>query len=451
MAQEENTYRAQLLSALKSIPRSGSYAAGGILKTCLPGLCVPALGGGGQVALPLLPSQAKELASICNAAPFGRKEATIYDENVRKCLQLGPKQIVLRNPEWHLMVDRLANGELRKRLGLPENLKVVPELYKLLLYEVGGRFTPHRDTEKAAGMFATLVIVLPSPHAGGELLVRHAGNEERFDFGSQGLFNMFYASFYADCEHEILPVREGYRLALVYNLIGQGPMRSLTPADNSRSVQKILKAITAWLQDPDAPQKLVIPLEHQYCEQSFSFDKLKGKDCAAADVLRQAAVKAPQGIRIQCYLGMLKKTESGPAEVHYGDDEGCLVDVEDSETELTNIVAPSEDDRVPDFTFDESELLPEDYLECDGLEWTNGKVQEATGNAGCTMERWYHQVALIIWPTRRKPSAQQKGSTPQGHVLKERETNARTLPNNAATSSHPPEKRPRILIDLGDD
>lgn len=66
------------------------------------------------------------------------------------------------------MVDRLANGELRKRLGLPENLKVVPELYKMLLYEVGGRFTPHRDTEKAAGMFATLVIVLPSAHAGGK-------------------------------------------------------------------------------------------------------------------------------------------------------------------------------------------------------------------------------------------------------------------------------------------
>lgn len=128
-------------------------------------------------------------------------------------------------------------------------------------------------------------------NSAGELLVRHAGNVEGFEFGSQGLFNMFYASFYADCEHEILPVREGYWLALVYNLIGHGPMRSLTPADNTRSVKKILEAVTAWLQDADGPEKLVMPLEHQYCEQSFSFDKLKGKDCAAADVLRQAAMK----------------------------------------------------------------------------------------------------------------------------------------------------------------
>lgn len=55
---------------------------------------------------------------------------------------------------------------------------------------------------------------------------------------------------------------------------------------------------------------------------------------------------------------MLKKTESGPAEVDYGDDEGCLVDVEESETELTNIVAPTEDERVPDFDFDESGMNP---------------------------------------------------------------------------------------------
>ena len=35
-------------------------------------------------------------------------------------------------------------------------------LYKLLLYEPGSFFLPHRDTEKGDRMFATLVIVLPS-------------------------------------------------------------------------------------------------------------------------------------------------------------------------------------------------------------------------------------------------------------------------------------------------
>ena len=52
-------------------------------------------------------------------------------------------------------------------------------------------------------------------------MVRHAGQERIIDFGSKDLYQIHYAAFFADCEHELLPVRSGYRLALIYNLIGQ--------------------------------------------------------------------------------------------------------------------------------------------------------------------------------------------------------------------------------------
>jgi hypothetical protein len=74
------------------------------------------------------------------------REATIYDPDVRWCLLLSPEQFTLSNPDRNALIYQLANDELRKGLGLPENLKVVPQLYKLLLYEVGGQFTSHRDT-----------------------------------------------------------------------------------------------------------------------------------------------------------------------------------------------------------------------------------------------------------------------------------------------------------------
>jgi hypothetical protein len=65
-------------------------------------------------------------------------------------------------------------------------------------------------------------------------------------------------------------------------------------------------------------------------------------------------VQATDGLAFRYYLGMLKKTESGPAEVEYGNDEGCMIDVYDS-IELTNIVAPDHDQRVPSkFNFNES-------------------------------------------------------------------------------------------------
>ena len=36
----------------------------------------------------------------------------------------------------------------------------IRELYKLLLYKTGGHFKAHRDTEKAEGMFGTLIVQL---------------------------------------------------------------------------------------------------------------------------------------------------------------------------------------------------------------------------------------------------------------------------------------------------
>lgn len=49
-------------------------------------------------------------------------------------------------------------------LGVQTGAKVQAELYKLLLYQEGDHFVPHRDTEKAPGMFATMTLLLPCMH-----------------------------------------------------------------------------------------------------------------------------------------------------------------------------------------------------------------------------------------------------------------------------------------------
>ena len=61
-------------------------------------------------------------------------------------------------------------------------IKVEARLYKMVLYEEGGFFKAHKDTEKEPGMFATLVVQLPAKHDEGKLVVRHRGKEEDFDF-----------------------------------------------------------------------------------------------------------------------------------------------------------------------------------------------------------------------------------------------------------------------------
>ena len=64
---------------------------------------------------------------------------------------------------WRKYVQRLTQ-KVAQELGIPSHTKVASELYKLLLYQQGDHFSPHRDTEKAEGMFATLTISLPSKY-----------------------------------------------------------------------------------------------------------------------------------------------------------------------------------------------------------------------------------------------------------------------------------------------
>jgi len=79
----------------------------------------------------------------------------------------------------------------------------------MLVYEPGDFFAEHRDTEKVDGMFATLVVVLPSAFTGGELVVRHAGRQAILPLQSRDVGAVSWAAFYTDCQHEIWPVTAG--------------------------------------------------------------------------------------------------------------------------------------------------------------------------------------------------------------------------------------------------
>lgn len=101
-------------------------------------------------------------------------------------------------------------------LGLA-NAAVKANLYKLLLYGPGQHFKEfHKDTEKEDRMFGTLIIQLPSVHEGGEITFRFKGVETTYDFGvGSGLaqFEPYYVAHYADVDHKIAPITNGFRLA----------------------------------------------------------------------------------------------------------------------------------------------------------------------------------------------------------------------------------------------
>jgi hypothetical protein len=74
-------------------------------------------------------------------------------------------------------------------------------------------------------MFGSLVIVFPSPHEGGALLLRHRGQEWTFDSGealssaaAKDEPSIGYVAFFSDIEHEVTPVTSGHRITLTFNL-----------------------------------------------------------------------------------------------------------------------------------------------------------------------------------------------------------------------------------------
>ena len=157
---------------LSGVRRPGDFFVQGSLETPMPRVEVEAVG---VISFPVPDTQIQQVIRQATRAPYGRGEDTVRDEAVRKTWQLSASQVRIGGKTWEKTFSQLL-ATVVDGLGCAE-AKVSAELYKLLVYDPGGFFAAHRDTEKAGGMFGTLVVTLPSAHHGGELVIRHAGRE----------------------------------------------------------------------------------------------------------------------------------------------------------------------------------------------------------------------------------------------------------------------------------
>lgn len=226
-------------------------------------------------------------------------------------------------------------------------------------------FARHRDNERLEGMFATLVLELPSEYEGAELSVwspltpnekmsytfnngSASGSKRKTRLGSPV---MHFAAFYADCYHEVSKLTSGHRVALVYHLtanVTPNPLLSHLPSPNPTPSQPADESIAirlsklmetySWEGDeeypctweeavtyketydelgewPGRPDKLVIVLSHHYTPANLtSITALKGSDRSIAELIRAAAFCAPvedEGVTSLARLAAKKVVEEG--------------------------------------------------------------------------------------------------------------------------------------------
>ena len=207
------TITQDLAEILDDVDRPGDFFASGRAEFLAPRIEIE---GVGLIALPLLPAQARQLIKAATRAPYGRGADTVVDTKVRRTWQIEAGRVCIGGKHWARTLDGIV-ARAAEGLGVAE--PVTAELYKLLVYDKGSFFVNHRDTEKAPGMFATLVLALPSQSTGGELIVRHKDRDVRLDLVCEEPSEVAFAAFYADCVHEVLPVTAGCRITLVFNLV----------------------------------------------------------------------------------------------------------------------------------------------------------------------------------------------------------------------------------------
>ena len=396
----------RLAHALKAVDRPGTFCTDGGGPAPPPGLEVAGIG---PIGLPLTAAQTPELVARCRQAPYGKGEETLTDTRVRRAWQLDPARFSLTNPEWAQYLATTIRA-VQRGLGL-EQQKLDSHLYSLLLYEPGGFFLPHRDGEKLGRMVATLVIVLPSSFRGGELVVRHEGQERVVEFGGAGRspFHTHFAAFYADCEHEVRPLRDGYRLCLVYNLTLARAKKAIAAPRTAGHIDAAAGVLGSW--SAGDPRKLAVLLEHQYTPDGLLWDALKGVDRAKARVIGDAAERAG----CSAYLALLTLHESGAAEESYTpqrrdyDDEGDggddPEDFEMGEVYESSLTAEhwsaAAGQRPP---FGAMAVQPEEVVPQGALAKGTPEVDVSgyTGNEGLTMDRWYRRAAIVLWPAANR-------------------------------------------------
>lgn len=387
-----NDFNKRILDCLNNIKGSGSFVSSRTAAFVFPGLEVDKVG---ELSYPINELHAKALINQAHKAPFGKGSQTILDNKVRSAWEIDAGMLKFKGNQWPTFLDRVLTA-IKPDLGI-ENDEVAAHLYKMLIYEKGDFFLPHKDSEKEKGMFGTLVIGLPAKHSGGELLVRFDGKEKiiSFDTSCSDNYEIPYTAFYADCDHEIRPLTSGYRVCLVYNLVQLKPGRKIQLEPLEKHVAKLSEILKEDEINTSLVPKIIL-LGHQYTPENFSKESLKLHDRTKAEILLRAAAQAGY------YAKMCLVTSYVTGSPAYGGYE--MYEEADEDEEMEEVFDESLsiehwlDEVVPplrNIQFEEKDLLATFRLNDD-----EPIVKESTGymgNYGPDLMHWYHYGAVMLW------------------------------------------------------
>ncbi|KAI3601656.1 hypothetical protein WG66_009001 [Moniliophthora roreri] len=156
--------------------------------------------------------QLAKLISACEAAPFGHGPESVLDESYRKALKMELSQFA--------MPPDLASTDIFHKV----QKELVDTNKAMKRHNKGAFFKLHKDPPRAENMFGSLVIIFPTAHKGGQLILSENGSVWTFDApealieSTPSTPEVALVVFYSNVTHKVKPVTKGARVTLTYNL-----------------------------------------------------------------------------------------------------------------------------------------------------------------------------------------------------------------------------------------
>ncbi len=374
----------------------------------------------GPLKFPLSIRKARALIKRARPARFGWRDETHLDNRVRDVWEIPKSAIKIDKRSFNKTFNPVLE-KLKERLGLSGQARLSAQLHNLMVYEKSQFFLPHQDSEKVDGMIATLVVVLPSVYRGGSLVIDHQGEKKTYPSSSTPSDKLTFIAFYTDCQHEVRPVTDGYRVVLTYNLLLQGDYLEADIPASKETAKALENALSGYFQQPPTesawhsnrypPNRFVYLLDHEYTPKGLSWRALKSADRTRARMLLEAAGR----LDLEIYLTLADIQETWYAEDSWGydsrhsrywEDDDDKEEENEDDLELIDLIEDSTLLRHWLDREDKPAKLPDLSVGSDSICWTRAtndfqpfesEYEGWTGNAGNTLDRWYHRAAIIAW------------------------------------------------------
>lgn len=201
----------------------------------------PDIGGIGLIGLPLSGHNANLIIkSSIQTKTLPNKEAC-------DTWKIEPQKVSFQNKEWEAFIHSVAINAVCPGLGIQaDKTRFECRLHKLLLYGPGSH-PLHQENQRADGVFATMMIVLPSTNTGGQIRLSHGKQSKTLDLSQDSIASTFILAWYPDVGQKARPIASGYRLVLVYNLVHESnPVDIPSVSHLDHPAQDLRKILRMW-------------------------------------------------------------------------------------------------------------------------------------------------------------------------------------------------------------